>query len=350
MVRGLFVREALHGDHGTWMLRAAAAEPDVVRVEIRPCTGSPVDTLRAHIAARRELERVLDAGGALPPNPDVLLPVTRTINYRAPLRVGDPCHVELEDFSTGWLDRGRGARHPARGPPRVAPRVEPAIMTKPSFRVFVTKHHGGLTSAILLRRWRMLFDPPPPAALAADLDTALARLAPAAALIAEEYEDAVRYLWTEELELRRVEVEIHPGRPDPKGYVIAGATVPIRLGYAAAPITTARRRRSVVPRDRAAVRLVVRRRRSARRARDDPRARVLRAGRRPSGVSSTICGASSTSRSSSGARSSAPVKQGGKAADAPDPAPTLEAVGEDWVALARANRLAAGRRQRSDLR
>jgi hypothetical protein len=106
VLRGLFVREALRGDHGTWMLRAAAAEPDVVRVDVRPCTGSAADALRTHIAARRELERVLDAGGALPPNPDVLLPVTRTINYRAPIRVGDPCHVELEDFSTGWLDRG----------------------------------------------------------------------------------------------------------------------------------------------------------------------------------------------------------------------------------------------------
>ena len=37
---------------------------------------TPEDALRAHIAARRELERVLDAGGALPPHPDALLPVT----------------------------------------------------------------------------------------------------------------------------------------------------------------------------------------------------------------------------------------------------------------------------------
>jgi hypothetical protein len=106
VMRGMFVREALAGDHGTWMMRAAAAEPDVVRVEIRPGGKPPTETLREHVAARRELERVLDAGGALPPNPDVLLPVTRTINYRAPLRIGDPCHVELEDFATGWLDRG----------------------------------------------------------------------------------------------------------------------------------------------------------------------------------------------------------------------------------------------------
>jgi ATP-dependent Clp protease ATP-binding subunit ClpC len=104
-LRGLFVREALDADHGTWMLRASAAEPDIVRVELKP-GASAIKALEAHLAARRELERVLDAGGALPPNPDVLLPVTRTISYRPPLRPGEPCHVELEDFSTGWLDRG----------------------------------------------------------------------------------------------------------------------------------------------------------------------------------------------------------------------------------------------------
>jgi ATP-dependent Clp protease ATP-binding subunit ClpA/ATP-dependent Clp protease ATP-binding subunit ClpC len=107
VLRGLFVREALAGEHGTWFVRAAAAEPDIVRVEIRPgAASSATDTLKAHIAARRELERVLDAGGALPPNPDALLPVTRTITYRPPLRSGEPTHVEVEDFSTGWVDRG----------------------------------------------------------------------------------------------------------------------------------------------------------------------------------------------------------------------------------------------------
>ena len=106
VLRGLFVREALVSDHGTWMLRASAAEPDIVRVEIRSGAVGAVATLKAHLAARHELERVLEAGGAMPANPDVLLPVTRTINYRAPLRPGDTFHIELEDFATGWVDRG----------------------------------------------------------------------------------------------------------------------------------------------------------------------------------------------------------------------------------------------------
>jgi len=55
------------------------------------------------------------------------------------------------------------------------------MTAKRSFRVFVTKHHGGLTSVVLLRRFRVLLDGPPPAAMAHELDDALARLAPQAA-------------------------------------------------------------------------------------------------------------------------------------------------------------------------
>ena len=90
-------------------------------------------------------------------------------------------------------------------------------MSRASFRVFITQHHGGLTSAVLLRRYRILFDQPPPASMAEDVETALARLAPQAALLAEDQNAVARYLWTEKLDLPRVEVDIHPGRPDPRG-------------------------------------------------------------------------------------------------------------------------------------
>ena len=109
-------------------------------------------------------------------------------------------------------------------------------------------NNSGLVSVVMLRRYRTTFDAPPPAAIAHDLETALARLAPQAALISEEPDDAPRYLWTEELELRRVEVDIHPGRPDPRGYVIAKATVPLRLAYAAAKLADAPLYRISVPR------------------------------------------------------------------------------------------------------
>ncbi len=107
VLRGLFVKAALENDHGTWMIRAAAAEPDVIRVELRPGASVAAHAvLRAHLAARKELDRVLEQGGALPANPDVLLPVARTLTYRAPMRPGESYHVEIEDFGTGWVDRG----------------------------------------------------------------------------------------------------------------------------------------------------------------------------------------------------------------------------------------------------
>jgi len=107
VLRGLFVHEALANEHGIWMIRAAAAEPDIVRVEIRPgASAKPPAILKAHLAGRAELERVLEHGGAMPPNPDVLLPVARTITYRPPIRPGEAYHVEIEDFGTGWVDRG----------------------------------------------------------------------------------------------------------------------------------------------------------------------------------------------------------------------------------------------------
>ena len=121
-------------------------------------------------------------------------------------------------------------------------------MKRKSFRVFLTQHHGGLWSAVLIRRYRLMFDPPPPAAMADSAEDALRRLIPQAALITEDAENLERYLWTEELELRRVEIEIHPGRPDPRGFVIARATVPIKLGYAAAKLDGAPLHRVIVPR------------------------------------------------------------------------------------------------------
>ena len=121
-------------------------------------------------------------------------------------------------------------------------------MTKPAFRVYITRHHGGLVSTVLLRRHRILFDPPPPAAMATDVETALRRLAPQAALLSDDEDQLARYLWTEQLELRRVDVDIHPGRPDPHGYVISRAEVPIRLGYAAAKLDGAPLHRVIVPR------------------------------------------------------------------------------------------------------
>ncbi len=207
-------------------------------------------------------------------------------------------------------------------------------MSKPTFRVFVTEHHGGLVSAVLLRRYRVLFDPAPPAAMAADVETALARLAPQAALLVEDADNAKRYLWSEQLDLRRVEVDIHPGRPDPRGYVIAGATVPIRLGYAAAKLDGSQLYRVLVPRfdwsfvaeDLDAVPDTVRALVFASLIGDAPSSLYdLRREVREQILEWSPIEASTRSRA--------------RQRDEGDPAPTLESVAEDWVALARAGRL-----------
>ena len=207
-------------------------------------------------------------------------------------------------------------------------------MTRPSFRVFVTHHHGGLVSAVLMRRYRILFDPPPPAAMGTDVESALARLAPQAALLADEPANVERYLWTEELELRRVDVDIHPGRPDPRGYVIARATVPIRLGYAAAKLDGAPLYRVIVPRfDWTFVTEAL-----------DAVPDTIR-----SLVFSSLIGESGASLYDIRREvreeilpwnpvEAAPAKRRRTEHDA-NPAPTLEAVAEDWVQLASAKRL-----------
>ncbi|MFT3699194.1 MAG: AAA family ATPase [Kofleriaceae bacterium] len=218
----------------------------------------------------------------------------------------------------------------------MAPRLESNLVTaKKTFRVFVTRHHGGLVSVVLLRRFRVLFDSPPPAAMAADEETALARLAPQAALLVED-DEAERYLWNEELELRRVEVDIHPGRPDPRGYVIAKATVPVRLGYAAAKIAGADLYRVIVPRfdysfvaeDLASVP-------------DTIHALVFAALVGDAATGLYDLRREIEEKVIEWSPIEAPTTTSSRKTGDPDPAPTLEAVGEDWVANVRANRLPA---------
>ncbi|MCW5807709.1 MAG: ATP-dependent Clp protease ATP-binding subunit [Deltaproteobacteria bacterium] len=209
-------------------------------------------------------------------------------------------------------------------------------MSRPSFRVFLTKHHGGLVSAVLLRSYRVLFDTPPPAAMAEDAETALRRLAPQAALLADDDDELERYTWDDTLELRRVEIDIHPGRPDPRGYVISRSRVPIRLGYAAVRIEGAPLYRVIVPRfdwtfvteDLTTVPDTIRSLVFAALVGDSPAS--LYDLRRE--VEEEIVAWSPLEGK---------VRAKRDAAEEAPPAPVLEAVAEDWVGLARANRLRA---------
>ena len=207
-------------------------------------------------------------------------------------------------------------------------------MTRPSFRVFVTRHHGGLVSAVLLRRYKLAFEPPPPAAMATTEEDALARLAPQAALIAENATKAARYVWTEELELRRLDVDIHPGRPDPRGYVVTRATVPIKLGYAAAKFPDAPLYRVLIPRfDWSYVT------EDLKTVPDTLRALVFSALVGDSTASLYDLRREIEETVVEWSPIEAPLRGRTKATEEQDPAPTLESVGEDWVAMARAGRL-----------
>jgi ATP-dependent Clp protease ATP-binding subunit ClpC len=209
-------------------------------------------------------------------------------------------------------------------------------MTRTSFRVFVTAHHTGLVSAVLLRRYRVFGDPPPPAAIAVSEDAALARLAPQAALIVHDTDNAERYAWTEPLELRRVEVDIHPGRPDPRGYVITAASVPLRLGYAAAKLDGAPLYRVIVPRfdwsfvaeDLGAVP-------------DTIRALVFSALVGDAAAELYDLRRELDERIVEWRPVEGALKKPRRVSPAYDPTPTLDAIAEDWIAMAAAGRLAA---------
>jgi ATP-dependent Clp protease ATP-binding subunit ClpC len=105
---------------------------------------------------------------------------------------------------------------------------------KPTLRVYVV-HHETKVSAVLIRRVELLFDDPPPGAVGDTLEDALRRLVPALAAIRADEGALDRYLWTDELELRRVEVEVHPWTAIAGSSAIGTSRIPLRLGFAAAP-------------------------------------------------------------------------------------------------------------------
>jgi ATP-dependent Clp protease ATP-binding subunit ClpC len=105
VLRDVLLRAALAGDHGSHVFRSLAGEPEILRVEITPGARDPRQLVIEHGRKLTAFEDAVDrgvAGAEVPPNPEHLLPVVRTVAWRAPLRVGESWRVELEDFGTGW--------------------------------------------------------------------------------------------------------------------------------------------------------------------------------------------------------------------------------------------------------
>ncbi|MEZ4402511.1 MAG: AAA family ATPase [Kofleriaceae bacterium] len=103
---------------------------------------------------------------------------------------------------------------------------------KPSFRVFFTEHDGGKLVGTLMRRRERLFDPPAPSAWGDTVDEVLAALE-AGLLAAAADGELARYQFTEEVELRRVAIDVRPRVAAGAVWVVGSRTVPIRVGYGA---------------------------------------------------------------------------------------------------------------------
>jgi ATP-dependent Clp protease ATP-binding subunit ClpC len=105
-------------------------------------------------------------------------------------------------------------------------------MSKPSFRIYWVTAQGK-RAGTLMRKFERLFDAPPPAAVGDDDDEVLASLARQVAALRAEDESLARYLWTEDFEVRKVDVDIHPQTAAGGTYVIGDSEIPLRIAYAA---------------------------------------------------------------------------------------------------------------------
>ena len=103
----------------------------------------------------------------------------------------------------------------------------------PGFRVYLVDHHDGRATAVLMRSVARCFEGPPPSAYGTDPDDALARLEPEArALLRRGGDDLARYLWTERFQTERVQVDVYPQSSVEGQAVVGKRRIPLRLTYA----------------------------------------------------------------------------------------------------------------------
>jgi ATP-dependent Clp protease ATP-binding subunit ClpC len=105
-------------------------------------------------------------------------------------------------------------------------------MSKPGFRVYFVSA-GGKRAGTLMRKVEYLFDPPPPAAVGDTDDDVTAALARQVAALRADGEELARYLWTDDFEVRKVDVDIHPQTAAGGTYAIGASEIPLRVAYAA---------------------------------------------------------------------------------------------------------------------
>src|SRR5262249_54887375 len=105
-------------------------------------------------------------------------------------------------------------------------------MSKPGFRIYWVGA-GGKRAGTLMRKVEHLFDDPAPSAVSDNDDDVPASLARQVAALRADDEGLARYLWTEDFEVRKVDVDIHPQTAAGGAYAIGASEIPLRVAYAA---------------------------------------------------------------------------------------------------------------------
>jgi ATP-dependent Clp protease ATP-binding subunit ClpC len=206
-------------------------------------------------------------------------------------------------------------------------------MSKPGFRIYWVGA-GGKRAGTLMRKIEYLFDQPPPSAVGETEDDVLASLARQVAALRADDEDLARYLWSEDFEVRKVDVEIHPQTAAGGGYAIGASEIPLRIAYAATQ-TTGGNWRVLVPRFGWSLVLE-----TLDVARETLRAMIFAAmlGEKAAWVYDFRRMSDETVAAWEPAELEAWTKPT-RAADEPEAVPVLDAVAEDWVHRAEKKRL-----------
>lgn len=103
---------------------------------------------------------------------------------------------------------------------------------KPSLRVYFITHADGRRTGYLMRRVRMLFEPPPPSAYGETEEDVYGRLEADLQERIVRGDTLERYLFTERYETRTVRFDVHPATMVEAQPVIGARRLPLRLTYA----------------------------------------------------------------------------------------------------------------------
>jgi len=108
-----------------------------------------------------------------------------------------------------------------------------------SFRVYFVTLDGDRVSGTLMRWLELFFDSPPPAAIGNNEEEVYAKLEERLIQMeADDANDLNRYLWQEQFEMKRVDVDVFPQNYIKRRSVIGASRIPLRVTYAFSELPT----------------------------------------------------------------------------------------------------------------